>query len=136
MLLVNVGFMFAYLRTIVKCWPWMGNCENSFDSYDKYSEIMWSSWLFIFGDWGDIEPQNKMQSAVFILWIFFSTLTLVNLQIAFLSESYSRLYEQRIKIGYVEMCRMILDLEILYSFVCCCRKNKNENKHLLFAEAI
>ncbi len=66
---------------------------------------------------------------MFVIWTV-AILFWFNLLIAFLSDTFTRVYEQRIKANYVEMARLILDLELFYIR---CEKN-DEKLHLVYGQ--
>jgi hypothetical protein len=86
----------------------------------------------IFGDWATIEPATRMQNGFFIMWTFTTTLLMSNILIAQLSETYTRIYDSKVKASYTELVQLVLQLEILFFW----NREKIENCHLLYAEVI
>jgi hypothetical protein len=70
-----------------------------------------------------------MQMTLFILWCAAIPVISMNLLIAFLGDTYTRVYEQREKAGYTELVRLILNLEVLFFW----NRHKTEKGHLIFA---
>jgi hypothetical protein len=60
-----------------------------------------------------------MQMFIFILWGVAIPILSMNLLIAFLGDTYTRVYEQKEKANYSEMVKLILDLEMLKSWFMC-----------------
>jgi hypothetical protein len=74
-----------------------------------------------------------MQMTIFILWCVAIPLLSMNLLIAFLSDTYTRVYEQKEKAGFSELVKLILDLEMLLTWFC---KREKEKKHLVYCDII
>ena len=89
-------------------------------------------WLLPFGDFGNFRLENKINWILFVIWTILLPILGMNLLIAFFSDTYTRVYEQRDKASYAELVRLILDLELI---LCCTRKVKNKN-FLIFGEKI
>jgi hypothetical protein len=69
---------------------------------------------------------------IFILWGVAIPVLSMNLLIAFLSDTYTRVYEQKEKAKYSEMCNFILEIETLISF----GQGNREKKHMVFTDVI
>jgi hypothetical protein len=53
---------------------------------------------------------------IFFFWTILLPLLSMNLLIAFLSDTYERVYDQREKANYAELTKLILELETLMVF--------------------
>jgi hypothetical protein len=74
-------------------------------------------WSMVFADFGDINLETRMQMTIFILWSVAIPILSMNLLIAFLSDTYAKVLEEKDKANYSEMVSLILDLEILMTFL-------------------
>jgi hypothetical protein len=66
---------------------------------------------------------------VFVCWTFAIPFVMMNLLIAFVADTYVRVYEHKEIANYCEMANLIVDLELLYGW---CIKDKKEKKFLSY----
>jgi hypothetical protein len=71
-----------------------------------------------------------MQYAIFGLWTIVMVVLFMNLLIAFLSETYTRVYEMRKPAGFTEMAHLILELESLMIW----NRGKTDTSHIIYSE--
>ena len=83
----------------------------------------------LFGDFGEYKFETSIQGFLFVIWSIAMPVVFMNLLIAFFSDTYTRVYEQKEKASYAEMAMLIQDLELLYP-----KEKKVENKFLIYAE--
>jgi hypothetical protein len=95
---------------------------------------MRNMWTMMFADFGDIQLETRMQMTIFILWGVAIPILSMNLLIAFLGDTYTRVYEQKEKANYSEMVKLILDLEMIKSWFMC--NTENEKSHLIYCDIL
>jgi hypothetical protein len=94
----------------------------------------------IFGDYGDMQIDNRMKMAVLIVWCIAVPILSMNLLIAFFSDTYERVFNTREVANISEMVGLILDLELLMIWnrwkMCPCSRKEHKRSHLLYAEKV
>jgi hypothetical protein len=90
LIVMNQAFALGYLRTIDPCLSLTEDCE---DAYDTRLSTQISSWIFLYGDFSGIQIETPTQVVLFFFWTVMLPLLSMNLLIAFLSDTYERVYD-------------------------------------------
>ena len=67
--------------------------------------------MLAFGDFGDAKTDNPLQLLLFALFTFFTSLVLMNLLIAIMSDSYERVQANAAAADARALAEMILEME-------------------------
>jgi hypothetical protein len=129
LLLLNQGFMFAYMKTISHCPANDPYCKVFERIYDQDEQPFQNTYLMIFEYFSNYQMDTNTQMFVFICWTFTVPFVMMNLLIAFVSNTFNQVNEKKETASYREIAGLILDLELL-SWA---QKDKNEHKFLSFA---
>ena len=84
------------------------------DNGESYADILRSSYVLLYGDFGELAEFSTVKFFVFVFFSFVIPLVLMNLLIAIMSDSYARVQENAKAADARAMASMILEQEELY----------------------
>ena len=119
-MIINIGFMHEYKQTN----------ESDIAEEELQMSAFMTSWVLNFGDFGQLQLESGTQIVLFFFWSVVLPLLCMNLLIAFLSDTYERVYDHRKKANFIEIIDLAIDLETLMFW----NRDKCENMHLVYAE--
>ena len=83
LMIINMGFMLGYQQTV----------ESDMTDIETHTSSFMTSWVLSFGDFGAVQLESGTQIVLFIFWTIALPLLCMNLLIAFLSDTYERVYD-------------------------------------------
>ena len=111
--------------------------ENDQSNYEKYVKnyvVAWQkSFLASMGDFGFIENYRDIDFLVFLLCCLFNIITLLNLLIAIISDTYARIAENQVQNSYREKAVNISRMQAMIPYQ---MKQENPNELIFIAKVI